>query len=210
LTGRGNLIDLVMPALAFAVVNTTAGLRSATFSAVGLGAAFAVYRLARRQPLRYAFAGLGAALGSSAIVLLLDRAEGYFLPGLATGGLTGAACVVSVLLRKPLVAWTSHLARRWPREWYWHPLVRPAYSEVTLAWGVFFAARVALQLALLFRGQSALLGAASVAAGWPATVFLLITSYLYGTRRLRSLGGPSVREFTSGAEPPWEGQHRGF
>ena len=41
-------------------------------------------------------------------------------------------------------------------------------------------------------------------------VLLLIVSYLYGTWRLRSLGGPSVEEFKSGAEPPWEGQQRGF
>jgi hypothetical protein len=38
----------------------------------------------------------------------------------------------------------------------------------------------------------------------------LIASYLYGTWRLRNLGGPSVEEFKSGAEPPWEGQQRGF
>ena len=44
----------------------------------------------------------------------------------------------------------------------------------------------------------------------PATMILLIVSYLYGTWRLRNLGGPSVEEFKSGTEPPWEGQQRGF
>jgi hypothetical protein len=39
---------------------------------------------------------------------------------------------------------------------------------------------------------------------------VLIASYLYGTWRLGTLGGPSVEEFKPGAEPPWEGQQRGF
>jgi hypothetical protein len=39
---------------------------------------------------------------------------------------------------------------------------------------------------------------------------LLIVSYLYGTWRLRNLGGPSVEEFQAGEEPPWESQRRGF
>jgi len=119
-------------------------------------------------------------------------------------------CGVSVLARRPLVAWTSYLARRWPLDWYWHPRVRPAYSEVTLAWAVFFAMRLLLQL-LLFQGERAsTLAAINFVAGWPATIVLLAVSYLYGTWRLQNLRGPSVEEFQAGAEPPWTGQRRGF
>jgi UPF0716 family protein affecting phage T7 exclusion len=50
----------------------------------------------------------------------------------------------------------------------------------------------------------------NVITGWPATIGLLVASYIYGTWRLRTLGGPSVDEFRSGAEPPWQGQRRGF
>jgi hypothetical protein len=119
-------------------------------------------------------------------------------------------CGVSVLARRPLVAWTSYLARRWPLDWYWHPRVRPAYSEVTLAWAVFFAMRLLLQL-LLFQGERAgTLVVISFVAGWPATIILLAVSYLYGTWRLQNLRGPSIEEFRAGAEPPWTGQRRGF
>jgi UPF0716 family protein affecting phage T7 exclusion len=46
--------------------------------------------------------------------------------------------------------------------------------------------------------------------GWPATIALLVVSYLYGTWRLNRLGGPSVEELQERASPPWEGQQRGF
>jgi hypothetical protein len=208
--GRGNLIDSVLPTVVFVVVNALAGFVYAVWSALALAAVFAIWRLMRRQPVRYAPGGVAAVALATAIALLLDRAEGYFLPAIVTGLATALACVISVVVRRPLVAWTSHFVRRWPRGWYWHPQVRPAYSHVTLAWAVFFGLRVWLQLALLGRAQGTALGAVNLAAGWPATIVLLIGSYLYGTWRLRTLGGPSVAEFEEGAKPPWHGQRRGF
>jgi hypothetical protein len=115
-----------------------------------------------------------------------------------------------VIVKRPLVALTSHLARGWPLKWYWHPRVRPAYGEVTLVWAVFFALRLAVQWFLFQEAEAAIFGLLSVLMGWPATIVLLVVSYLYGTWRLRNLGGPSVEEFEKGSEPPWEGQQRGF
>jgi hypothetical protein len=118
--------------------------------------------------------------------------------------------VVSLAAGRPLVAWTSYLTRRWPRDWYWHPRVRPAYSEVTWLWLVVFAVRLGLQWAVLQQENSTLLAVTNLVTGWPATILLLAVSYLYGTWRLGGLGGPSIEEFKSGAEPPWTGQRRGF
>jgi hypothetical protein len=39
---------------------------------------------------------------------------------------------------------------------------------------------------------------------------LLIFSYLYGTRRLAQLSGPSVEEFRNNTPAPWQSQRRGF
>ena len=77
-------------------------------------------------------------------------------------------------------------------------------------WVVFFGLRLLFQFNLFQDAAASLLGIVQLLAGWPATIILLIVSYLYGTWRLRNLGGPSVEEFKSGAEPPWEGQQRGF
>lgn len=92
--------------------------------------------------------GLGAVALALLAAWLIGKVEGYFLPNVATGGVTILLCLASVILGRPLVAWTSYLARRWPLQWYWHLRVRPAYAEVTLAWAVFFALRLALQLFL--------------------------------------------------------------
>jgi hypothetical protein len=119
-------------------------------------------------------------------------------------------CLASLALGQPLVAWTSHVVRRWPREWYWHPKVRPAYAEVTVAWAVFFGVKLVLQAQLIRLGALQEIVWFQALSGWPATIALLLVSYLYGTWRLRRLGGPSVEEYRRGAPPPWSSQQRGF
>jgi len=208
--GRSSLVDSIVPPIVFLIVNALSGLEYATWGALLVALSFAVFRLVRRQPLRYALGGLGAVGVAIFVSRLLGRAEGYFLPAIVSGGLTVGVAVISVIAGRPMVALTSHVYRRWPLAWYWHPQVRPAYSEVTWLWAVFFALRLLLQLSL-FQGTGAgLLAILQVATGWPATILLLVISYLYGTWRLRQLSGPSVKELKTGAEPPWTGQQRGF
>jgi hypothetical protein len=141
---------------------------------------------------------------------MVGRAEAYFLPAIANGAVVFIVTLASVIVRRPLVAWTSYFARRWPLGWYWHPRVRPAYSEVTLAWAVIFGLRLRLQI-ILFRAEDPeAFAALTTLGGWPTTIVLLVLTYLYGTWRLRRLEGPSVEEFESGIAPPWAGQQRGF
>lgn len=210
LTGRGNLLDAILPPLLFVLLNAVGGLAVGLWGALAAALGLSLLRLLQRQDLRYALGGLVGVAAAAGLAWLLGRAEGYFLPGLLNGALTVLLCLASLLLRRPLVAWTSFVARRWPLEWYWHPRVRPAYGEVTAAWTVYFALRLGLQLWLLQHASTTILGALQIALGWPATIVLLVLSYLYGTWRLRQLGGPSVAEFKAGAEPPWQGQTRGF
>ena len=209
-TGRSNLIDSLVPPVIFLIVNALLDFRVAMWGSLAVALLITAVRLSRRQPLRYALGGIGAVVLAILVAQLLGRAEGYFLPGMITGGLTVVGCLVSVIAGRPLVAWTSYIARRWPLDWYWHPKVRPAYNEVTLAWAVFFAIRLGLQWSLFQEQAAGLLGVIQVVTGWPATIALLVISYLYGTWRLRYLKGPSVEEFRAGAEPPWTGQRRGF
>lgn len=208
--GRSNLTDSIVPPLIFLVINALWGLQVAIAGSLAFALLIAAVRLGRRQSAKYALGGIGAVVLASVVAQLLGRAEGYFLPAMVTGGGTLVVCVVSVLVRRPMVAWTSHLARGWPLAWYWHPRVRPAYSEVTWLWALFFAIRLLLQFALFQGAAPELLAVVNVALGWPATIVLLVVSYLYGTWRLRNLSGPSVEEFKQGAEPPWTGQQRGF
>jgi hypothetical protein len=209
-SSRGTVVDSIVPPVVFLTVNALGrfdvALGAALLSAVG----FSLLRLLRRQPLRYAIGGLLAVIAAVLIARSLGRAEGFYVPSIVTGSATLILCLVSILIRRPMVAWTSAIARRWPWEWYWHPRVRPAYTEVTWLWTLYFGLRLFVQLNL-FRSQSAeLLGLINVLAGWPGIIVLLIISYVYGIWRLKQLQGPSVEEFKAGTEPPWIGQRRGF
>jgi len=208
--GRGNIVDAALPPVVFLVLSVVLGLQVASWGSVVVALALSGRRLLMGQPLGYALGGLGTTLLAILAAQLSNRAQGYFLPNLVNGGLTVLVCLGSLAVKRPLVALTSHLARGWPVKWYWHAQVRPAYSEVTLAWALFFALRLALQWFLFREAEAAVLGVFSLVMGWPATILLLVASYLYGTWRLRNLGGPSVEEFQEGLDPPWEGQQRGY
>ncbi len=210
LAGRSGFLDSLLPPLLFVLINLVWGVQIAIWTSLGLAVLIAVYRLLRRQSLLYALGGAGAVALAALIAHLLGRAEGFFLPTILSGALTVLLCLVSVLVGRPIVAFTSFVARRWPLKWYWHPKVRPAYSEVTWMWVVFFGLRLLLQFNLFQEEAASLLGVVQFLTGWPATIILLIISYLYGTWRLGNLGGPSVDEYKAGAEPPWQGQKRGF
>ena len=203
-------LDSLLPPLAFILLNVISDVGMALIGSLGIAIVISVYRLARRQPWSYALGGVGGVVLAGLIVRFVGGAEGFFLPGIITGALTALLCLVSVLIKRPLVAWTSYITRRWPLEWYWHPKVRPAYSEVTLAWAVFFTLRTLLQFELFQRQAAEALGVVQLLTGWPALILLLVASYLYGIWRLQNLAGPSVEEFKSGSEPPWQGQNRGF
>ena len=208
--GRSNLADSLIPPIIFLIANPLLGFDHAVWGSLLTSLLVSLFRLSRRQSLKYALGGLGGVILAILAAKLLDRAEAYFLPGVITGMLTAVICGVSVVVGRPLVAWTSHIARRWPLGWYWHPRVRPAYSEVTMAWTVFFAAKLAIQILFFREAQAGALAVVNVITGWPATIVLLALSYVYGLWRLGHLRGPSVAEFEAGAEPPWAGQRRGF
>ena len=209
-SGRGPVVDSVVPPVVFLTANALGRFDVALGAALLSAVAFSLFRLLHREPLRYAIGGLLAVVAAVAVARLLGRAEGFFVPGLVTGAAVVVVCLVSIVVRRPMVAWTSAVARRWPWEWYWHPRVRPAYTEVTWLWAFYFGLRLFVQLKL-FRSQSAeLLGLINLLAGWPGIIVLLIVSYVYGIWRLRQLQGPSVEEFKAGKEPPWVGQRRGF
>jgi hypothetical protein len=208
--GESNLADTVIPTVLFLIVNGVLGLEYAMWASLVMALVITVMRLRRRQPLQYAIGGVASVLFAIALSRVVGRAEGYFLPAIANGALVFIVTLGSVIVRRPLVAWTSHLARRWPLDWYWHPRVRPAYSEVTLVWAVIFGLRLWGQILLFQAENPEAFAAFTTLGGWPTTIVLLVLSYLYGTWRLKQLAGPSVDDLKAGTPPPWTGQQRGF
>jgi hypothetical protein len=175
-----------------------------------VAAIFAIYRIIQKESLVYSLGGLSGVLLAAIFVNLSGTESGFFLPSLISGGITVVLCIITVTINRPIVAWTSFIARRWPLAWYWHPKVLPAYNEVTIAWAVVFSARLILEYLLFQEDAVNALGVTRIVLGWPFTIALLVASYLYGLWRLGRLAGPSVEEFKAGKSPPWEGQKRGF
>ena len=210
IVGRGHLADVLIPALAFPISNTLLGFQAAMWTSLATTVVIGAVRLFRGERLRYVLGGVAGIVGAVVIAELAGQGTAYFLPGMITGGLTTLACPTSVLAHRPLAALISFAARHWPLEWYLHPRVRPAYNEVTLIWGVLLAIRLAIYCIFYQREDVNTLVALDFISGWPGTVALLVSSYLYCTWRLRKLGAPSVAEFKKGNVPPYNGKRKGF
>lgn len=209
-TGRVNIADGIAPPLAFVVVDALFGLVPAAIVGLSTAVAIVVWRLVRGKSLRFAIAGLGGTILAVLVALRSDSSTGFFIPGLVSGTATTAAIVLSNLVGRPFVAWTSWLMRGWPIDWYWHPQVRPAYLWASWIWAAFFATRTGAQWWLFSQDATTTLGVARVITGWPALFALLAATFVLGRRRLGTLAGPSVEEFVAGEPPPWRGQPTGF
>ena len=207
---RSRWLDSIIPPIIFLILNAILDYEIAIAGSLLVAVLIGIYRLRRKESLRYAFGGAGGVVLAGLLARFVGGAQGYFLPGIISGAITTLICLISVLARRPLVAWTSYITRRWPLGWYWHPKVRPAYSEVTIAWALFFGLRTLIQFNLFQQQAAGTLGVIQLLTGWPALIILLIISYLYGMWRLQNLKGPSVEEYKTSAEPPWDGQKRGF
>lgn len=207
---NGRFLDAILPPLLFLLLITAFDFQAAAWGALGVAVGFAIWRLVRRRSLIASVAGIVGVLVAMLFARLLNRDEGFFVPSILIGATTVIIALISIVAGSPMVAWSSYLARRWPWQWYLHPKVKPAYVEVTWFWLFFFLLRVLLQVNLFQTVEINQLAGLNLLLGWPATVLLLIISYVYGTWRLRHLGGPSVVEFEQDVDPPWESQRRGF
>lgn len=211
LMGRGvGVAGAVLPLLIFILLNPYLGVKIALGGSLTAALVFAVVQIVRKERVIFVLGGIGGVLIAWLFVSLSGSETGFFLPGLFSGVVMVVLSIFSILINRPLVAWFSFISRRWRLNWYWHPKVLPAYRETTMIWAGAFLVRLVLEYWIFIQGDLNAIGAIRVFLGWPYTIVLLIGSYIFGQRRLVRLGGPSVKEFISGSEPPWEGQQRGF
>lgn len=179
------------PTVVFVIVNSTAGLRPAIFSAVGAGLALAGYRLARKQSTQQAISGLFGVLIAAVIAARTGQARGYFLLGIWTSFLYAVPLLVSVLVRRPMVGWLWEFLDPSPpdpdepeRPWYRRgPLLR-AYSIATLIGTALFLSRGIVQATLYRDNATGWLAFARVAMGYPLYIAAVAAGY-WVVRRVR-------------------------
>jgi hypothetical protein len=207
---RNKLLDTILPPFVFMTANTLWGLLPALWLALGIGLLIMVVRITKRQSLLFALSGFAGILLAVLIAWQLSQAAGYFLPNIVINAAIILLGLISLIADRPVLAWMSSAAHKWPRDWYWHPDVLPAYREVTIGWGVFLSLRLLLQMYFYRINAVNMLGTFQVLTGPPATIVLLMISYFYGVWRLKHLQGPGVEEFEMGLPPPWSGHKGGF
>lgn len=202
-------IDAILPPLFFVIINRIVSLDAAAITAISVALIIGIIRLVKKQPWKYALGGLFLVSLASGLSYITKSAASYFIPAIISSSVLIIIALGSLVIKKPLAAWASHITRGWPIEWFWRDDVKPAYREVTWYWTAFLLMRLIIQITIYRLGESNLAWA-NILLGWPFTIIVLIISYIYGIWRLRNLGGPGVHEYQEDKEPPWEGQKRGF
>jgi hypothetical protein len=131
-----------------------------------------IVRLATRQTPRYVLSAVFATAIAAFFALRSGKAEAAFLPGILTSAAWGAAALLSVVARWPIVgfivaAGDPQLAED-PTAWRRDRGLVAVCQRLTMVLVALYAVRVAIMYPLYLAGQVTLLGVAKIALGWPA------------------------------------------
>jgi Protein of unknown function (DUF3159) len=179
LGGWGALLDIGLPWIAFLIVYaaTDHNLRVALIVAVGCGAAVAVLRLIRRQPLRNVFGGFVGVLISAWVANRTGNAKDVYIPGLLTNLGYGALYLITVLIRWPLFGVLYGVITQTGTAWRKDPAMLRGFSRATLVFVGLFATRLIVQVPLYFTGSLNALGIAKIGLGLPCYALALWLAY---------------------------------
>ena len=169
---RGS-VETALPTVAFiAAWVWRHDVRTAVAASAVVALVLLVSRLVARQTPRYVLSAVAATAVAAFFALRSGRAEDAFLPGILASAGWGAAALVSVIARWPVVgflvaAGDPRLADDplgWRRD---RGLVRVC-QRLTMVLVGLYALRVAVMLPMYLAGEVTLLGIAKIVLGWPA------------------------------------------
>ncbi len=202
------VFDSVIAPLFFVVTNNFSSLNQAILWTGFLLAALFLYRLLRKQNLKFVFYGLVGTIGALILARVQGSASGFFIPGIVRDLLIATVGLVSIIIKKPFTIYSSKAIRKWPQEWYIHEQVRPAYTRVAIIWTFYLFLKGGLQV--VFFNSPEILVTIKLLSSNQTTLILLVVTYIVGQNKLQSLSGPSVDEFINETPPPWRSQQKGF
>ncbi|MGA0410702.1 MAG: DUF3159 domain-containing protein [Candidatus Nanopelagicaceae bacterium] len=187
--GKKGLLDSGAPALFFLIAfNFSKDVRDSAYLALGFSMVITIIRLVKRDTIQHALSGV---IGVAFCAWLSNRsgkAEDFYLPGLWTNAIYGAAYAFSVLIRWPVVGLILGPLLGENFKWRKDPARRSVYAKATWIWVGLFAARLVIQYPLYLAGNVNLLGTARLIMGFP--LFALAAWLTW--RVVKS--GPKLRE----------------
>ena len=205
---QNNVFDSVLAPVFFVLLNRFFDLNIAIIGTGFLVVLTIIYRVLRKDDLKFAFIGVVGTIVALLIARFQGSASGFFLPGIIRDLSIALIGFVSILIRRPFTIYSSQYFRKWPMEWYLLPSVKPAYNQVAILWVAFLSLKGGLQV--LFFNNPEILAIIKLSTSNQTTLILLVISYFLGLRKLKNLKGPSVEEIKNNVSPPWKGQERGF
>lgn len=169
LGGPRGMFESGAPAIIFVIVYSISGqdLRNSVFAALSIGLILGIVRLLKRESLTQVAAGLIGLAFSAWLATRSGKAENFFLPGILTNLIYGAACLVSLAIKKPLLGYVIEAIRGASTSWQSNTELVKRYRAMTFLWTSVFFIRVAVMAPLYFANQTVLLGFFKVALGWP-------------------------------------------
>jgi len=176
--GWRGLIDSALPSMLFLVVFVFQNnLNNALTAALILGGVLLIIRIWERKSLAQVLSGFVGLSISVLITWRTNNASNFFLTGIIANAVYGAALLVSVLIRKPLLGYLVGSLVGDTSGWLKHPLLVRAYTTVTWIWVGVFSLRLLVQVPLYLKDNIALLGSVKIFMGWPLYLFAVWLTY---------------------------------
>jgi len=177
--GIRGLAETILPGLVFLVVYTFGqNVPISLAASVGVAVIFTIVRLIGRSQVTQAVAGLIGVGASAILALITGKGSDNFILGLALDAVYGAAMLVSVLVRWPLIGLAAGYLMGDGLAWRKERAKRRAMQLLTLCWFALFAARLVVQLPLYFADNVSALAIAKLIMGVPLYAPLLLLSWL--------------------------------
>jgi Protein of unknown function (DUF3159) len=212
LGGWRGMIDSGLPSVVFVLVYMLNGrvLQPALLAALAAGAVILVLRLVRRQPLTQIFAGFAGVAISAYVSSRTGQARGFFLWGLIVNVAYGAAFLISLAVRWPLMGVVVGAFTGDPTGWRKDTDLRRTFAAATWVWVFVFGSRILVQVPLYLAGWVGALGTAKILMGWPLFLFGAYVTYrllkpVFDARR-SAAEAPTDREGQIGAGEAAEAQ----
>lgn len=186
--GVRGIVESVLPPVAFiAAYSLTGALLPALVGSLVAVAALIVVRLVQRSTLVGALTGFGGVLIGLAWAWTSGEARDYFLWGLIVNALYLLGCLISLLVRRPVIGLVVAFVSQLPN---WRTGPRYArFVAATWLWVGVFALRLAAQVPLYRAGDVEWLGALRIAMGVP--LFALAAWITWLTVRTKTPPVPS-------------------
>jgi len=177
--GVRGFIESVLPGLIFVVIYLiTEDLWPPLIASVAVALIATIVRIIGGTSVQQAAAGIIGVAVAAIWAWRTGEAKDYFALGLWTNAIYLAACLISLLARRPLVGYVVGALTGDINGWSRDKFQRRAYGWATGVWTATFALRLIIQLPLYLGAQVAWLGSMRLVMGVPLWALALWITWL--------------------------------